>query len=67
MSALTLLRNDPECDAESRILDEFDDVGVWHVHDRLIVDGQNAISNLQFPAVVCRTSLNDPSDLMRHS
>lgn len=67
MNTLTLLRNDPECDAETRILDQFDNVGVWHVDDRLIVDGQYAVSNLQLPTVVCRTSLNDPSNLMRHS
>lgn len=36
--ALTLLRDDAEGDAQTRILDELHDVSVRHVDDRLAVD-----------------------------
>lgn len=65
--SLTVLRYDPQGDAEARILDQLNDVGVWHVDDRLTVHCQYPVSHLQLPAAVRRAALDDAANFMGHS
>ena len=65
-SRLTFLWDDLQSDAEARVLDQLDDVGVRHVDDGLAVDGQDAVAHLQLGAAVRRTALDDASDLVWH-
>lgn len=65
--ALTLLRNDAEGDAETRVLDELHDVCVRHVDDGLAVHCQDPVSHFQFCTTICGTPIDDASDFMGHS
>lgn len=65
--SLTFLRYDPQGDAEARVLDQLNDVGVRHVDDRLAVHRQYPVSHLQLPAAVGRAALDDAANFMWHS
>lgn len=63
---LTFLRYDPQRDAEARVLDELDDVGVRHADDGLAVHRQDPVAHLQLAAAVGRAALDDAADLVGH-
>lgn len=65
--SLTFLRYDPQGDAEARVLDQLNDVGVRHVDDGLAVHRQDPVSHLQLPAAVGRAALDDAANFMWHS
>ena len=65
--SLTFLRYDPQGDAEARVLDQLNDVGVRHVDDGLAVHRQDPVSHLQLPAAVRRAALDDAANFMWHS
>lgn len=64
--SLTFLRDDVQSNSESCIFDQLHNVSMRHVDNRLIVDGHDAVANLQLPAAVSWTALDDASDFVRH-
>lgn len=65
--SLTFLWYDPQGDAEARVLDQLNNVCVWHADNGLAVHRQYPVSHLQLPTAVCRAALDDTPNFVGHS
>lgn len=63
---LTFFRKHSEGDAVASLLDQLHYVVVRQLHDALAVDGGDAVTHFKLSGTIRRTSLNDPSNLMRN-